>query len=299
MRTLVSSLLATGLVLSGCAAQPGSSVDDGRTDVVAAFYPLAFAAERVGGDLVAVTNLTSPGSEPHDLELGVPESVAIAGADLIVTLHGFQPAVDEGVGQARSDGTAVVDAEEVVALLPVSEPSDDGHDDGLDPHFWLDPLLMADLADAVAAELGDIDPAHADDFADNATQLRSQLAVLDEEYAAGLSGCVRDTIVVSHDAFSYLERYGLNVVAINGLSPDAEPSPAGLADLQRLAVKDGITTVFYETLATPKLAQTLATDLGIDTAVLDPLEGLADGAGGDYLSVMRENLAALQKANEC
>ena len=189
--------------------------------------------------------------------------------------------------------------------MPASEHEHEheeaGHDHGdLDPHFWQDPLLMADLADAVADQLGELDPDARATYADNAAELRSELETLDEEYTDGLATCERTTTVVSHEAFSYLARYGLAFEAIAGLSPDAEPTPADLARLQELITNDGITTVFSERLASSKMADSLAGDLGLETAVLDPIEGLSDEtADEDYLSLMGENLDALRKANAC
>jgi zinc transport system substrate-binding protein len=285
---LAVALLVGGV--SGC-ADPGPQT--GSPTVAAAFYPLAFVAQRVAADHAEVVNLTSPGGEPHDLELTVNEAVTVADAALVVYLRGFQPSVDETVDTAAEG--RVLDAGTVVDLQP-----DPQAPDAVDPHFWLDPLRMAGLADAVASEMGVVDPAHRTDYARNASDLRGQLAALDTAYAEGLASCEVDTIVVSHDAFGYLERYGLTVEAINGLSPDAEPAPADLARLQQLVRDEGITTVFSETLASPKLAETLAGDLGIRTAVLDPIEGLSDATEDeDYLSLMRENLAALKEANRC
>ena len=159
---------------------------------------------------------------------------------------------------------------------------------------------MADLGDAVAEKLTKVDPDHEADYEANAADLRRDLEDLDKAYADGLATCQRDTIVVSHDAFGYLEKYGLELAPIAGLSPDAEPTPADLSRLQDLIRKDGITTVFSETLASPKMSESLARDLAITTAVLDPIEGLTDEAGDqDYLSLMRANLVALKKANGC
>ena len=145
-----------------------------------------------------------------------------------------------------------------------------------------------------------MDPEHADDYSANAADLDTELSALDREYAAGLSSCERDTIVVSHNAFGYLGRYGLYVEPISGLSPDAEPTAADLARLQELIKSDGITTVFGERLVSPKLAQSLADDMGIRSEILDPIEGLSpETADDDYLSLMRANLAALREANGC
>lgn len=281
--------LALPLALGGCSAL-GDDSEDGL-QVAAAFYPLQYAASRVAGDLADVDNLTLPGKEPHDLELTVSETAQIVEADLVVYEQGFQPAVDDGIDQ-NAEGT-VLDVTAVADLLS----SDEGDPD---PHFWQDPLRMAAVGDALAEELAEIDPGHADDFRANAADLRADLETLDAEYAEGLADCDRDTVVVSHDAFGYLAKYGLDLAPVAGLSPDAEPTPADLADLQQLIDEEGITTVFSETLGSPRFTRPLAEDLGLRSEVLDPLEGLAGADDStDYLSLMRDNLAALQQANGC
>jgi len=297
---------------TGCAAfsddSPGAR-DDGSTQVVTAFYPLQFVAQRVAGDHADVVNLTKPGSEPHDLELSPAQTAAVSSASVVVYEKGLQAAVDAAVEQA--DGVPTVEAGSVAGLEPSSH---DGHDDAdhdhdgeehsdlgdLDPHFWQDPLKLAKVADAVADALAEADPDHADDFRANAAELDGELTTLDQDYTAGLQGCVRDTIVVSHNAFGYLGRYGLYIEPISGLSPDAEPTPADLARLQQLIEEDGITTVFGERLVSQKTAQSLADDMGVASKILDPIEGLSsETADDDYLSLMRDNLAALREANEC
>ena len=301
MKTVAMSVVAS-VLLTGCAALGDDSSASGRT-VVSAFYPLQYVAERVAGDLADVENLTEPGGEPHDLSLSVRQTAEVAEADLVVYLAGFQGAVDEAVEQTAEG--EVVEAGAAVDLEPASgghEHTDEhGHDDGdLDPHFWLDPLRMAELGDAVAGALAAVDPGNADTYEANAADLRTDLEALDAAYAEGLADCQRHTIVVSHDAFGYLAKYGLAMEPIAGLSPDAEPTPADLAHLQEVIEHDGITTVFSERLASPALTETLADDLGIEIAVLDPVEGLTDEtAGEDYLSLMAANLTALPRANGC
>lgn len=306
-------LLAGAVGLSGCAALSDDSGSSGTVSVAASFYPLEYVAQRVGGDLVDVTVLTSPGQEPHDLELSVAQTALVADADLVLLEAALQPVVADAVEQNGSG--AVLDVEDVVELVPAAEEhdhedaglEDEGHEEegheehgDEDPHFWLDPLLLADLADAVAEELGEIDPGNAEDFTANAAQVRTDLEALDQAWTAGLAQCERDTVVVSHDAFGYLARYGLDFHGIAGLSPDSEPTPADLGALQELIRTEGITTVFTETLAPRALSETLAEDAGVDTAVLDPIEGLTEeGAGTDYVALMEANLAALQEANGC
>ncbi len=297
-------LVAVLLSSTGCTAFS----DDEGTQVAAAFYPLEFVAERVGGGLIEVEELTTPGKEPHDLEPTIKETALIAGADLVLHERGFQPSIDNAVDQNATG--IVLDAAEIVGLQPFDEGlegdddhhGDDGHDhDGdLDPHFWLDPLRLADLGDAVADALIEIDPDHEDDFRANAASLRFDLEELNRSFSAGLADCDRRTIVVSHDAFGYLGKYGLFIAPVAGLSPEAEPTPADLGELQQLITEAGITTVFGERLASPRLTATLADDMGVSTAILDPIEGLSDEtADEDYLSLMTKNLTALQEANRC
>lgn len=312
-------LLTAALALSGCGAlsEGGADAEDG-VQVVTAFYPLQYVAGRVAGDLAEVTNLTQPGGEPHDLDIDPRATGQIVDADVVVHETGFQPAVDSSV-EANATGE-VVDAAEVVDLRSLEDEDADEHgddhgddhgdeehtaDDGhghsdLDPHFWQDPLRMADLGDAVAESLSAVDPDNAETYTANADDLRTDLEALDASYSETLSGCERQTVVVSHDAFGYLTKYGLVMEPIAGLSPDAEPTPADLARLQDLITSDGITTVFAERLGTTKIADSLASDVGVATAVLDPIEGLSDEtADQDYLSLMESNLAELAEANGC
>jgi zinc transport system substrate-binding protein len=297
MNRLVLLALPPLLALTGCTAFTDDSVGiDNGVQVAAAFYPLQYVADRVAGDHAEVENLTAPGGEPHDLELTPKETGEVAQADLVIFQRGFQPSVDDAVDE-NAEGD-VLDVAEVVDLVPFKEQGVDSDED--DPHFWQDPLLLADVGDAVAERLAKVDPTHADDYTANAQDLRGDLERLDQEYADGLSGCARDTIVVSHDAFGYLQRYGVTMDAILGLSPDSEPTPADLARLQKLIRSDGITTVFSESLASPETAEALADDMGVKSEVLDPIEGLSnDTADEDYLSLMRSNLTSLEEANGC
>lgn len=307
----LASILTASALLAGCGSSDADASGSGR-QAVASFYPLAWVTERVAGDGWTVDNLTQPGQEPHDLDLTIAQTASLDSADLVVLEEGFQPAVDAA---AENSDAPIVDAAAVVDLIPATEGDHDhegetedehaeeeGNDDhgDLNPHFWLDPLLVADFADSVADELAEVDPDGAQAYADNAAALRAELETLDEDYTSGLATCERSTTVVSHQAFAYLTRYGLEFEAIAGLSPDAEPTAADLAHLQEVIEADGVTTVFSERLVSPKMAETLAGDLGVTTAVLDPLEGLSDEtAGEDYLSIMRSNLSALQQANGC
>ena len=300
-RRTLTAVAAAGL-LTGCGAVSGAPADDDERRAVASFYPLAWVTEQVAGDRWTVTNLTAPGSEPHDLALTIEATADLADGDLVVYLSDFQPAVDDAIDANASGET--LDAADVVDLLALDDhdhAGEDGHAHGeSDPHFWQDPERMATLAEAVADRLSSLDEAGATDYQERAAAVAQELRILDREFAQGLSGCERDVVVVSHDAFGYLQKYAIHLAPIAGLSPDAEPTPAVLAELSELIETEGLTTVFSERLASPALADTLATDLGLRTDVLDPIEGLIDEtADEDYLSLMRQNLAALQEANGC
>ncbi len=283
------------LALSGCAAFTDESdqAAGGRLDIAVGFYPLQFVAERVAGDLATVENLTTPGQEPHDLELSINQTSALARADVVVFEQGLQPAVDDAVA-SNAEGV-VIDVVDIVDLLPPSTGGDE-----TDPHFWLDPLLLDEVAAALAKELSALDGDNASTYAANAAALHDELVDLDEDYTAGLAECERNVVVVSHDAFGYLSRYGLRFEAIAGLSPDAEPTPADLARLHDLIDTEGLTTIFGERLISSAMVDTLAADTDVQAAVLDPLEGLTEESEGeDYVSVMRYNLEALMTANGC
>ena len=283
MKTRIVLTLIAAAALAGCNGDSGSGGDR----VVAAFYPLALAAEQIGGDEVTVENLTPPGVEPHDLELSAGDIKTIGSAEIVLYLgSGFQPALEKAIDSTSAHGVDLLDA------VATHEGGEEGH--GVDPHIWLDPIRYAAIAKRIGTEL---------DRKTEAAAFADRLRSLDGEFRRGLSGCEHDQIVTSHAAFGYLtERYGLKQVAITGLSPEAEPTPRDLEQVVDEVRAVGATTVFFETLISARLAQTVAREVGAQTAVLDPIEGLAEkraAAGEDYFSVMRENLAALRKALAC
>ena len=172
-----------------------------------------------------------------------------------------------------------------------------------DPHFWIDPVMYKKMASIVEQAFELKDPENAILYATNLKVLDAKLDALDHEYRVGLSHCAKKDIVTSHSAFAYLAKeYGLNQVSIAGLSPDAEPSPKQLVDIATFAKKNDVKYIFFESLVSPRLADTIANEIGAKTLVLNPLEGLtpADVATGkDYFSVMRENLGNLRIALNC
>ena len=293
--------LSLSLSFAGCAAV--APADGAKLSVEVAFYPFQFVAERVGGTAVTVSNLTAPGSEPHDLELTPRQVAALATADLVVYQSGFQPAVDTAVAQSRP--ARLVDTAAFLTMLTTNADGDEqsaGSGEGSpDPHTWLDPTNLATTAEHVRDSLSAAKPAEAAAFAENTRKLIADLTGLDTAIKADLTGCAITPFITSHAAFGYLaSRYGLTQVSIRGLEPDVEPSAARIAAVQRIARDNNVTTIFFETLVSPVVSQSTAGDLGLKTDVLDPLEGITtDSRGTDYLEVMRANANSLKVANQC
>ncbi len=294
MRSRIVPTLALAALMAGAGGCGGSESVGGGKAVVAAFYPIAFAVERVAPD-ASVTNVTPAGAEPHDLEFTARDVEGVGEADLVFYLgNGFMPALESAV---KGKHTAFDLLEGFELFDGGEEHGDDEQVDGregLDPHVWLDPMRYATMAERIADELGT--PEAADGFV-------VELEELDAEFRAGLETCARRTIVTSHAAFAYLaDAYALEQIALTGVSPAAEPSAKAIEELVEEIEEEGATTVFFETLVSPKLAETVAREAGATTAVLNPLEGLTEDeidAGADYFSVMRDNLDALRTALGC
>ncbi|MEV4173533.1 metal ABC transporter substrate-binding protein [Nonomuraea sp. NPDC049709] len=305
-RSCAVGLLATASLLTATAcgsgtAQTSTPTAGAKPEVVAAFYPLQWLSEQVGGSDAQVKVLTAPGVEPHDLELGIQQVTEIKNAALTVYIKGVQPAVDDAVDPAKS-----FDAATAVTTLPAGEHAEEEHAEGeeehgheevsYDPHLWLDPSRLATVATKLGERLATADPAHAQGYKDRAARTAATLGTLDQELTQGLTTCKTKTLVTAHEAFGYLaDRYKLKQVGIT-LDPETEPSPARLSEVAKLAKAEGVTTIFTESLVSPKVAEVLASQVGAKTAVLDPLESKPSG---DYLSAMRDNLKTLQTALGC
>jgi zinc transport system substrate-binding protein len=285
MRLRIIFILIGTVVLGTVAAAfaaGGDSVHPSRSNVVAGFYPLAYAAAQVGGSRVHVTNLTPAGAEPHDLELSPADVAAVRRAGLVLLMgHGFQPQLERAARTSNGTSLSLLDTPGI-------------HRHGADPHVWLDPRRYALIVRSIGRTL------HAEPAA---AEFVARLHALDREYRAGLAHCVRREIVTSHAAFGYLaQRYGLRQISVEGLSPEAEPAPRELARVISRVRASGATTVFAEPLASPRVAHTVSRETDATVAVLDPLEGLSPRAlarGADYFTVMRANLAALRRGLEC
>ncbi|MFD8260655.1 metal ABC transporter substrate-binding protein [Streptomyces griseoluteus] len=303
----IAAVTALGLgTLSACSDSSAASGDTGKFDVVASFYPMAYLAERIGGDHVHVTTLTSPGQEPHDLEISPRQIGGLERSDAVLYLKGLQPSVDKAVDQSpvgtKIDAATLTTLEEHGTEAGGHAAEHEGHDhegeNGKDPHIWLDPVRYAEVARGVGRAFEKADPDHAADYEKNTAALVKQLDELNTDFKEGLAHTRSKVFITTHAAFGYLaERYGLTEEAISGLDPESEPSGARVRELQKLARADGVSTVFYEALVSDKTAKTVAGDAGLETDVLDPIEGITKKSRGqDYLAVQRANLKALQSA---
>ncbi|MFC8671592.1 metal ABC transporter substrate-binding protein [Streptomyces sp. BK205] len=307
-RRLIPAVAAAGALaaLSACSTDSAAAGNTGRFDVVASFYPMAFLAEQIGGDHVHVTSLTQPGQEPHDLEISAKQTAQLQESDAVLYLKNLQPSVDDAVAQSevktKIDATTLTSLEEHGNEVGGhAAEHDDEHGEetgGKDPHIWLDPVKYAEVAQGVGAAFEKADPDHAADYKANTAALVKKLDALNTKFKDGLAHTDSKVFITTHAAFGYLaERYGLTEEAINGLDPESEPSANRVKDLETMAKADGVTTVFYETLVSDKTAKTIASDAGLKTDVLDPIEGItAKSRGKDYFAVQEANLKALQGA---
>ncbi|MBI5728509.1 MAG: zinc ABC transporter substrate-binding protein [Candidatus Magasanikbacteria bacterium] len=272
------------------AVQHFPSVEDNRLRVVTSFYPLYFFAREIGGEAVAVTNLTPAGAEPHDFEPTAHDVARLSGSRLVIALGDFEPWLPRMKDDLEARGVTVV----VVGDRPLAAK---------DPHVWLSPRLARGIAERVAAAMAAADPVRADRYRERAIDLQARLRNLDQDFRFGLNNCATRDIVTAHAAFGYLAaEYGLTQIPIAGLSPEAEPSPGRLSEIVALSQKKLVTTVFFEDLVSPRLAETIAREVGAKTDTLNPLEGLTDtalAAGEDYFTVMKKNLLHLQNALQC
>lgn len=287
---LLVAVVATAVILASMQRtnSPASTIK-----VTTTFYPLYEFAQAIGGDKATVTNLTPAGAEPHDFE-PTPQALAdLQRADIFAYNGGmFEPWVDKFLPDYKN---TAVNASANIALKT---------EDGVtDPHYWLDPVLAVKAVEAIRDGYIKAAPQHEKIFRQNADAYIAKLNALHAAYEEGLKTCSARTIVTAHDAFTYVAaRYNLELLPIAGVSPEAEPSPAQLADITQLVRQKGVTTIFFEHLVSPQLADTIAKETGAKTAILDPIEGLEDEdqkQGKTYLSIQADNIAALRAALGC
>lgn len=292
--TLMTMLLSTNVSLAAWWTT--------KPTIVTTIYPLYEFTKQVVGDKADVVLLVPNGAEPHDWEPSPSDLIKVKNASLIIyNGAGLEPWVEK-IGSSTLSGKKTLSAASVVPLLQAQydEEGESAEAGVMDPHVWLDPVNAQAIVQAIAAAAAQIDPSNSDYYSANSTNYMSRLADLDNEYRLALASTVRRDIITSHAAFGYLAaRYGLNQIAIMGLSPDAEPTPERMAQVIRHVRSAGIKYIFFETLVSPKLSEIIASETGAQTLVLNPLEGLSDDEianGENYISVMRMNLTILKYA---
>jgi len=277
-----------------------SNAQNKKIQVVASFYPLYFFASQIGGDKVEVANITPAGAEPHDYEPSTQDIAHIEKASVLILNGGGLEAWGDKVQEdLRDKNVNIVVAADGLVTQEVQEEGESMKD----PHVWLDPVLAKKEVQKITQAFVKVDPANTTLYQANAKTLENKLDSLNQSFKTGLQSCQQENIVTSHAAFGYIaSRYGLKQVSISGLSPDQEPSPKQLADVAKFAKENNVKYIFFETLISPKLSETIAKEVGAKTIVLNPLEGLTSdeqSAGKDYLSIQQDNLASLRVALEC
>lgn len=293
--------LAMTMLVSLSAAAEGE-----RLTVHASLYPMYDFSAKVGGDKALVVNMVPSGMEPHDWEPAALDIVGLENADIFVySGAGMEHWVEDVLAALSNKSLILVEASAGIALIEGEhhhhDEDDHGHDHGeLDPHVWLDPMNAKAQMEAIKHAMVKADPANAAHYEANYEKYAAEFDALDAEFRAALDPLPNKEIVVSHQAFGYLcAAYGLTQESIEGLAPDSEPDPARMVEIIEFIKEYEVSTIFFEELASPKVAETIAKATGAVTDKLNPMEGLSGeriAAGADYFSVMRENLAALVKA---
>lgn len=300
-RHLIGAVVLAVLVVGGlwtAVTYANQRPTPNKLRVAASFYPLFAIAQQVGGNLVEVDNITPAGEEPHDYQPTPQQLVQLQQSDILIYNGAtFEPWVQSFLKDYSHQAVA---ASQGIDLLPAY---DTGRSSATDPHFWLDPVLAQQMTKTIRDAFITADPEHADRYQQQAGKYISRLQQLDQQFSQGLAHCRVHQVISSHEALRYVaKRYNFNVTSIAGISPDEEPSPAKLAELSKIMRQKRLNTVLFETLVSPRLAGTLAQEVGATTAVFDPVEGLTEqeqAAGQDYISIQQKNLQVLRKAMSC
>ena len=299
---ILAAVVMTAVFLSACQSVPATGSTEHENDklqVIASFYLMADFAVKIGGDLIQVTNLVPSGIEPHEWEPATTDMTLLEQADMLIyNGAGMEHWIDSVESALDNKDLFLVETAREIALKPAKGETKDRQDS--DPHVWLSPLNAKKQLQSILKALVQADPANQASYQENYDHWAAEMDKLDQDFRSGLTDLPNREIIVAHQAFGYLcAEYGLVQVAIEGLMADSEPDPARMAEIVSFARDHDVSVIFFEQLASQKVADTIAREIGARTAVLNPLEGLTDdqlAAGDDYFSVMRQNLAALVDA---
>lgn len=309
----------------GCTnqAKPLETVDGEKESqktiqVFASFYPYYDFAREIGGEHVKITTIVPSGTEPHSFEPS-PKTIAdLERADIFI-YNGLdmEPWVEKVLVLLEGQDIKVIDASKSVEVLTLGEErhEEDHHHEGddhdhedeeehkhglYDPHIWVDPVNVIQISEVIKEAFVDMDPDHQPIYEENYNRLKAELEKLNDQFIEELKGATNRKIIVSHSAFGYLaKRYGIEEIAVAGISPNAEPSPKRLAELTKLAKEHNIKYIFFEALANVKTAEVLANEAGLQVLTLYNIEGLTEEQkknGDHYISIMYQNLETLKKA---
>ena len=305
----VLSILST-LLIAGCGNTAKITPSPEALEIPAAsklnvkvsFYPMYEFTEKVAGEFADVEALIPASIEPHDWEPTAQDMARISQADLLI----YNGAGMEGWVEQVKDSTSnskliTVEASKGLDLLESSDEEEGDHEHGgLDPHVWLDPALAIEEVRTIEAALSGVAPEHAAAFKANADIYVAKLEQLDQEFKISLTDAKRKDFITQHAAFGYLaNEYGLVQVPIAGLSPDLEPSASRMSEIVEFAKAHQVKTIFFETLVSSSVADTIAKEICAKAAVLNPIEGLTEEDKRnnlDYIGIMRQNLGALTTA---
>ena len=272
-----------------------------KINVITTFYPIYFFTKEIGADLVNITNIVPTGIEPHEYEPTTQDVVSMQKSKLIFSNgSGLEPWIERMKFELTTMGVKIISLSNGIASRTLENK------DGLstsDPHTWLDPVLAQNQAELITSTLITLDPSNQNAYLSNKDSLLRRLKQLDQEYRTSLANCKQKKAITSHAAFGYLaDRYNFIQIPIVGISPEEEPSAQKLAELTRLIKQNKIKHVFFESLISPKLTQTLAQETNITALVFDPLEGISEksqNSGSDYFSIQKQNIRNLKIALEC
>lgn len=289
MKKIILALICVVIILTVGCSKSEITVESTKPQVYCSFYGIYDFVSEIGGDRIDVYNMVPTGTEPHDWEPSTKDMADLIKADVIfyngLGMEGWIDKVKSSVG-------------EDVKFVELSEGIADENTN--DPHIWLDPNNAEKMCISILDELCELDSVNSNVYEQNSSNLISEIQKVDNEYKTALTGISNNKIVVAHEAYSYLcKAYGLEQIAIEGISADSEPSPSKMKELINTLIHKNIKYVFFEELVSSKVAETLAAETGAELLELNPIEGLTDeeiANGDNYVSVMRKNLANIKIA---
>ena len=287
-----------------------------KLQVIASFYPLAFLAERIGGEKVSVSDLAGS-RDVHTYQVTPSDMVRLLDADVVLFQgKGFEPWVEDSIDQLKTSNVRTLALLEKLELPTYEEESheeenhkeesheENGHEEehthgGIDPHTWVDPLLAKEMALLIRDIFIQIDDQNKSVYEKNAQVLFDQLDQLDREYRQKLTVCTREEVIVSHNAFGYLaKRYDFTTHAIAGISTLDEPSAKLLTQLKEEA-SSGVTHILTEEGSVTRYAETLSLETGLQMLPINPMGRGTLDPSKNYFDVSRENLQSLALSLGC